>query len=107
MSTVPAAEPPPTGYARHTRYLAFGLLVAVLIFGALAVVGAVYGIWNRGIHIGEDSLTNEVEARVVEVVLGSQGERALGEEIAAAAPGRMRPRGTTWLRRRAVRLRQG
>jgi len=93
MSTAAAAaDAKPSSYARHTRYIAFGLIVAVIIFGALAVVGAVYGIWNRGIHIGQDSLTNEVESRVVEINLGSEGVticsgvfiRSTGEILTAA-----------------------
>jgi hypothetical protein len=79
-------------YARHTRYMTFATWVAVIILGTMGVIGMIYGISDRGIHIDEDSFTNDVESRVVEVLLGSEGNvvcsgvfiRATGEILTAA-----------------------
>jgi hypothetical protein len=71
------STPPTTvqvaAYSRHTRYLVFGLIVAVIIVGVLGTIGFVYAVRDRGIHIGRDSLTNEMESKNVEVLLGSEG----------------------------------
>jgi hypothetical protein len=60
-------------YGRKTRYTLFAVMVFVFLGGILWSWGSVYAIWDRGIHIGKDRLDNEVESRVVEMLLVSEG----------------------------------
>ena len=93
MSTAPPTLPEVSTYARRTRYFLFAVAALLVVGGVLWTVGSVFAIGDRGIHIGKDRLDNEVESRVVEVLLdgGEEGTitctgsfvRATGEILVA------------------------
>jgi len=72
MSAATSTLPQVAGYGRATRYILFALLGFVIVGTVFWTWGSVYAIQDRGIHIDEDELKNEVEARVVEMVLISE-----------------------------------
>jgi|WetSurMetagenome_2_1015567.scaffolds.fasta_scaffold00228_29 hypothetical protein len=62
-----------TDYGRKTRYAVF-VIIGFLIIGAVVWTwGSVTAFQNRDIHIGKDSLDNEIETRVVEVLMETEG----------------------------------
>ena len=72
MSAPTSTLPQVAGYGRTTRWVLYAVAALLIIGGVLWTVSSIYAIQDRGIHIDEDELKNEVESRVVEVVLNSE-----------------------------------
>jgi len=59
-------------HGRKTRYALFAVIIFIIIGTVIWTWGSAYAFQDRGIHIDEDSQGNEIESRVVEVLLESE-----------------------------------